>query len=461
MEQFNFDNALSHKVPRISIITMGCAKNEADSYAMSSQLLAAGYLLEENPERADAIIINTCSFIQAATEESLETIFDVASLPRVISQEVPLVVVGCMPSRYGEELEKELYEAAAFVTCRQESNIVSFINSVLVNRFSNKKENCVNSVNTYQPSDVQGEDEYAIDLRKPSVSTFAYVKISEGCSRCCSYCTIPSIRGNYRSLPFEEIERCVSEHVQAGAREIVLIAQDTGCWGSDFKKPLSLFWLLEKLADEFPQSWFRVMYLQPDGITDELLEVMKEHNNVCSYLDIPLQHVNESLLHKMNRRGNYKRFKKLISRIRSVLPGITLRTTFMVGFPGETEDQFEELCEFVSEGFFDYVGVFAYSREEGTSAYEFPDQLEEYEKADRAQRLRDIADITSSALISERIGNIYDVIVEGFEEDGQLYGRAMCQAPEVDGVTYVPIGNIGDIVSVRIIDTLLYEMEGE
>lgn len=253
----------------------------------------------------------------------------------------------------------------------------------------------------------------------------------------------------------------MSYHVRHGVKEIDLIAQDTGRWGTDFDDPSSLAELLCRLAEEFPETWFRVMYLQPEGVTDEVLNVMCEHDNICSYLDIPLQHVNERILREMNRSGSRARFEELVNHVRDLVPDVTLRTTLIAGFPGETEEMFEELLDFVSEGLFDYVGVFAYSREEGTRSFSYPDQIEDEVKIERAQSIRDAADAASSALVAQRIGSTFDVLIEGIEEDGQVYGRARCQAPEVDGVTYVSSGSPGDIVSVRIVDTLMYEMEGE
>ena len=202
------------------------------------------------------------------------------------------------------------------------------------------------------------------------------------------------------------------------------------------------------------------MYIQPEGLTDELLEAVAAHGNVCDYFDIPLQHVDSGLLRAMNRTGSRAEFEALAAHVRELVPEATLRTTLIAGFPGETDEQFEDLCDFVEEGLFDYVGVFPYSREEGTRAYDLPGQLDEDEKVDRAQRLRDLADAVCCPRVAERVGRRYDVLVEGVEEDGQLFGRAMCQAPEVDGVTYLPAGEPGEIVSVVVEDTLLYEMEG-
>jgi ribosomal protein S12 methylthiotransferase len=215
------------------------------------------------------------------------------------------------------------------------------------------------------------------------------------------------------------------------------------------------------LADRHPDTWFRVMYLQPEGVTDELLDVMARHDNICSYLDIPFQHVNERILQAMNRRGSRTEYEQLIAHIRDVVPQVTLRTTVIAGFPGETDEDFEELCEFLEDADLDYVGVFPYSREDGTRGAELPDQIDEDVKIERAQQVRDIADALSEARVARRVGQRIDVLVLGREEDGQLFGRAQCQAPDVDGVVYLEEGTVGEMRTVAIVDTLLYEMEGE
>lgn len=427
----------------VCFITLGCAKNEADTAAMERRAVAAGYRLEDDPERADAIVVNTCSFIQSATEESIEAVLDAAGLPRVAAGGTRLVVAGCMPARYGDELAAELPEAAAFVPCSREDDIVAVLDGL------------------FGVERAVGEPPADEGAAARPAGTFGYVKISDGCDRWCSYCAIPLIRGRYHSFPFEQVRADVARLVDAGVREVDLIAQDTGRWGADFDEPRDLAWLVDALAREFPDTWLRVMYLQPEGVTDELLVVMGRHANVCSYLDIPLQHVCEPVLRAMNRRGSRASFEALVGRIRAALPDVTLRTTLIAGFPGEDDEQFEELLDFVAEGLFDYVGVFAYSREEGTAAFDLPGQVDEDEKAERAQRLRDAADAASAPLIAARVGRVAEVLVEGAEEDGQLFGRAQCQAPDVDGVTYLDAGEPGQVVAARIIDTLLYEMEGE
>ena len=435
------DTTRDSAVPSVCLITMGCAKNEVDSAAMARRLREAGFSVTEEASSADAIIVNTCSFIQAATEESIDAIFEAASLPKVDEGSAALIVAGCMPARYGDDLAAELTEASAFVPCSREDDIAEVVARALGISLP------VAAVGG-EPAEGEGR-------------TFAYVKISDGCDRWCSYCTIPLIRGRYHSFPLPDVRESVAEHVAAGAREIVLIAQDTGRWGADFACPSTLACLMDELACAFPDTWFRVMYLQPEGVTDELLGVMARHSNICNYLDIPLQHVDAGLLRAMNRRGSRAQFEQLLARVRAALPDVTLRTTLIAGFPGETDEQFDDMCDFVEEAGFDYVGVFAYSREEGTRAYDLPDQVDDDEKADRAQRLRDVADAACTPRVVERVGRVLDVLVEGREEDGQLFGRAMCQAPEVDGVTYVDGGEVGGIVRVRIEDTLMYEMEGE
>ncbi len=449
------------QAPAVAFVTLGCAKNEVDTAHMRARLARAGFALEDDPARADAVVVNTCSFIQSATEESLEAIFDVAGLPNVAAG-AALVVAGCMPARYGDDLAGELTEARAFVPCGREDDIASVVAEALgVDLAAAGSQVILNAGGA--AAEVEGSR--AATAHAPAAAlpgaVSAYVKISDGCDRFCSYCTIPIIRGRYRSFPFEEVHAEVAAHVGRGVREIVLIAQDTGRWGSDFAEPSSLAELVSALAERFPDTWFRLMYIQPEGVTDELLDAVATHRNVCNYFDVPLQHVDPSILRAMNRRGSRSEHEALCERILARVPGASLRTTLIAGFPGETDEQFAELCSFVEEGPFDYVGVFPYSREEGTRAYDLPDQVDEDEKADRAQRLRDVADVACTPRIAARVGREMDVLVEGAEEDGQLFGRAMCQAPEVDGVVYLAEGKIGDVRRVTITDALLYEMEGE
>lgn len=434
----------------IAFVTLGCAKNEVDSAKMRMQVLRGGFSIVEDPASADAVVVNTCSFIQAATEESLETIFDLVDLPSVNEGSTKLIVAGCMPARYGKELEDELPEVDALVPCSKEDDIVEILCRIL-------------EVEALSERDLTGDHPFGGDAFMTgafSNGPSAYVKISDGCDRFCSYCTIPYIRGRYHSFDRKRIQEDVESLIATGVHEIVLIAQDTGRWGTDFDNPSSLSELLAFLAQRYESTWFRVMYIQPEGITDSLLEVVQAYPNICSYFDIPLQHIDAGLLKSMNRTGSEPEIRNLLAHIRKIVPDVTLRTTLIAGYPGETEEAFESLCEFIEENEFDYVGVFPYSQEEGTKAARLPDQIEEEERLDRAQRLRDIADNIGFSRVAQRVGKEYDVLVLGVEEDGQLFGRAQCQAPEVDGVIYLEEGEVGTVRRVTITDTLLYEMEG-
>ena len=426
-------------IPSFSFVTMGCAKNEVDSAHMAAALVEAGYRIIDDPEQADAVIVNTCAFIQAATEESIDAILEVAGFASIVSGRAKLIVAGCMPSRYGADLEAEIPEAARFVACDDESRIVDIAEDLF---------GVVDTPEIEEPA-----------VREHLVS--AYVKISDGCDRFCSYCAIPYIRGRYHSFTESEIVGEIEGLISRGAREITLIAQDTGRWGDDFDEPSSLAELVAHVAERFPETWVRVMYIQPEGITDELLDAVAQHDNVCNYFDIPIQHVNPTLLSAMNRSGSRESFEDLISTIRSRIPDATIRTTLIVGYPGETEEMFEELCEFVEDADLDYVGIFPYSREEGTRADKQSGHLDEEVKLERFQVLRDIADDVCTSRMQLKVGQRFDVLVCGCEEDGQLFGRAMFQAPDVDGITFVSEGDFGDIISVEAIDTFLYDLEAQ
>jgi ribosomal protein S12 methylthiotransferase len=421
---------------------------------MTDLLSAAGYRISNDCEHADVVVVNTCSFIQAATEESIDAILEAAGYDNVAHGGAQLVVAGCMPARYATDLETELPEVSRFVPCAEEEKIVEILDELL----AAQRESNAQAPLGYEAQFTK-TDEDALETSDKLIS--AYVKISDGCNRFCAYCTIPFIRGRYHSFAQDDIDREVSRLIAKGAREIVLIAQDTGRWGDDFDEKSSLANLLDYLACTHADTWFRVMYIQPEGVTEELIEVFAVHDNICKYFDIPFQHCDQEILASMNRKGSGEEYLDLIGRIRNRIPDVTLRTTLIAGYPGESDEQFESLCDFVEELEFDYVGVFPYSREEGTRAYKLEGQLDEEEKIARAQRIRDIADAVSSAVISRRIGRNMDILLCGEEEDGQLFGRAQCQAPDVDGVTYVSSGILGEIVSVEIVDTLLYEMEGE
>ena len=428
---------------------MGCAKNEVDTRDMEQCLASAGFCIAESLDDADAIVVNTCSFILPAIEESIDAFFDISEASSIRSRNVPVIVAGCMPARFGDDLEDELTEAAAFVPCSEEHRIASVVADCL-------------GIDLYALSEGIGKAEAAQAQSEPSGEggpSFAYVKISDGCDRFCSYCTIPYIRGRYHSFALEDIEAEAKRAIDSGAREIVLIGQDTGLWGSDLEGSPTLTDLIEALSERFPDTWVRAMYTQPENVTDRLLDAIASHPNAAPYLDVPFQHCNPSILSAMNRSGSAQEFLSLVAKAREKVPGIAIRTTLMAGFPGETEDDFEELVRFVEEAELDYVGVFPYSREEGTAAFDLPGQLDDDERTYRAERLRTVADAVSSAVISSRVGKRYPVLAEGAEEDGQVFGRAIVQAPEVDGITYIDGMCPGQVSEMTVEDTMMYDME--
>ena len=435
---------------RVDFITLGCPKNEADSNRMRALIENAGMKVTDDLSEADVAIVNTCSFLTTATEEGVDVIFDVLADEGFNSRSGKLIVSGCMPSRYGDDLGKSLPEAAALLPCDHEDRVVECILDVL-----GLDEAAV------ADSTSSGDAPLRV-LEGPS----AYVKISDGCSRFCSFCSIPFIRGLYESRSLDDIDAEISSLVSQGAREIILIGQDTSVWGSDIDDESDLAYLLDTLASKHPDTWLRVMYLQPESVDQRLIDVFSAHENICDYLDMPLQHANAEIIADMNRRGSGEEYLETIERIRALLPDVALRTTLITGYPGETRQQSAELERFIKDARFDFAGVFPYSREEGTPAAERTDQVSERTKRARLQRLNDLIDSIGFAKATERVGDVVDVLVEGYEEndDGrELIGRTKQQAPDVDGTVHLPDGcaDIGDIVRVRLTGSFCYELEGE
>ena len=423
------------QIRSVYIGTLGCAKNEVDSSSMSKLLRESGYVIVPEPEAADCLIVNTCSFIEAATQESIDTIFDLTGREDLKSKKI--IVSGCMVSRYADALTAQMPEIDAFISCADEGNVAQVVESLIG-----------------RPESIG-----SFDIEETTAPS-AYVKISEGCDRNCSFCTIPSIRGAYHSFNPDAIILDVKTAIDNGAREINLIAQDTGHWGRDTSKKSTLASLLETLSGKFPQTFFRILYVQPDEVTDDLLRVMSEKKNIINYLDIPLQHTSAKILSAMNRTGSCENFKERLSLIKSIIPDVTLRTTLMVGFPGESDDEFEEMLEFVSEGLFDYIGVFAYSNEEGAPSFNLANQVDADEKKYRLERLADYCNAVAVSKVASKIGRTSKVIVEEVCEDGQVLGRALFQAPEVDGFVMLDRGNVGDVVEVEFTDSVDYDLIG-
>ncbi len=428
-------------------VTLGCAKNEVDTDRMRARLLEAGYDECETIEGADVVIINTCSFLASATSESLEAILETAAMGEQLGSRPPIVMCGCVPSRYGEELIAELPEVAAFVTVEEEERIVDIVSSIL--RAPTPAEQAQGPLRT-----IEGAS--------------AYVKISDGCDRFCTFCAIPYIRGRYASRPPEEIIDEIEALAQGGVREIVLIGQDTGVWGSDFEDGRDLAWLLEQAASVIRPfgGWIRVLYLQPEGMTSRLISAIRDIPEVLPYIDIPIQHCNGRILKLMGRSGDAHELASLFARLRSEIPGMVLRTTGLVGFPTESDDEFEELLEFVCDHEFDYTSVFSYSREDGTAAAKLEGQIDEQTKLERHQRLLDAVESLGFAATAAHVGEVVDVIIDGIDEnDGaaELIGHAWFQAPDCDGAVHIEAGeaSVGDIVRCKLVDSFCYELVGE
>lgn len=425
--------------PSIAFVTLGCPKNEVDSDRMAADVAASAYRLVEDPADADLVVLNTCAFIQPATEEAIDEFFSLHTAWRPARAGRRIVVAGCLPSRYGADLAEAMPEADAFVPVAEEARLLETLESILG----------VPAMPTPGP-------------RRLVPGATAYLKVCEGCDRRCAYCTIPDIRGPFVSIPLESLLSEARWLVDNGAREIVLVGQDIASWGLDLGSDSNLA-LLVRALDGLPGDFrIRLMYVQPDGVTDDLLDAMAGCTRVCHYLDIPLQHASAGVLDSMGRPGDAESHLALIDRIRRKLPDIALRTTVMAGFPGETDHDADLLEAFIAEAGLDYVGVFAYSAEDGTPAASMPDQIDPELAGERAQRLRDIADSIGCARAQSRVGTLQTILVDGFDEDGDLIGRTCGQAPEVDGVTYVDASvSPGSLVELRITGSAGYDLVGE
>ena len=433
---------------RFLIVTLGCAKNEVDSDRMRALLLADGFEETSETGDADVAIVNTCSFLASATEESVEATLGLAEERAAGVRDCPIVMCGCVPSRYGDALAAELPEVAAFVRAEDEDGIVGVVREVL--------------------GMGEGEMDHLPDTLRTVEGTSAFVKISEGCDRFCTFCAIPYIRGRYHSRPSEEIVSEVRSLMEGGVREVVLIGQDTGVWGCDLSEGETLAALLGRVAQAVRPygGWVRVLYLQPEGMTDELIATIRDVPEVLPYIDIPIQHCSARVLKAMGRPGSPEELHALFARLRSEISGMVLRTTGMAGFPGETDEEAEELYDFISEEAFDYCSVFAYSQEDGTAAARMADQVDEDVKLERTQRLIDLTEQLGFAATASHVGERVQVIVDGVEEGDEgleLIGHAWFQAPDSDGAVHIASGEatVGDIVTVDLVDSFCYELVGE
>ena len=436
---------------KIGMISLGCPKNQVDAELMLEKLAEAGYEIRDDVAGCDAVLVNTCGFIEAAKKEAIENILYVAGY-KEDGEVGKLVVTGCLSERYQRQIMDEMPEVDAVVGLGGDADIVSVMERV----FQGEKV-------------LEFPDKEELPLEGDRILTtpnyYAYVKIGEGCSNNCAFCAIPEIRGRFRSRPVESIIGEVRALVKKGVKEVILIAQDTSLYGKDLYGKLKLPELLRELCKVEGLHWIRFLYCYPERITDELLEVMATEPKVCHYFDIPLQHADGACLKRMNRVGDREHFEALIAKIRERIPDCCIRTTVMTGFPGETEEEFESLAEFVKAMRFDNLGCFAFSPEEGTLAAEMPDQVDDDVKQHRQELIMELQHDIAEQKNQECIGRQLEVIVDGYNKYGDVFvGRSYRSVPEIDGSVLFTSENhvtIGDFVKVDIFGAEEYDLKGE
>jgi ribosomal protein S12 methylthiotransferase len=443
---------------RFSIVSLGCARNLVDSEVMAGLLETNDYEIVHEPADADIVLVNTCGFIGPAKEESIETILDVARLKEA-GKVGKLIVAGCLSQRYPEELSRELPEVDLFIGTGEVARIVDILRQHDADRTKRQ---------------YVGVPSYIYDHATPRLrSTPAYtafLKVSEGCDHKCAFCIIPQLRGPHRSRSIESVVTEALLLARSGVKEINLIAQDLTAYGRDRKDATTLHRLLNEMTQVDGIEWIRLLYAYPNFLDQPLLEIIRESDKICKYVDIPFQHVSRTVLQRMRRGKSGSEVRQAVEKLRGAIPGLTLRTSLIVGFPGETDDDFAELLDFVEETQFERLGVFKYSEEEGTAAARMGIRVSEEEKERRWQELMDLQSSISRKKNEALIGTIQRVMIDGVDhESDKLTGRTQAHAPDVDGVVYIEsrgsddklITLPGDIIDIKIIDALDYDLIGE
>lgn len=437
---------------KVGIVSLGCAKNQVDAEMLLFTLRQHGFIIVNDPADADCVIVNTCGFIESAKQESIDEIIELGKLKQEGTIKA-IVVTGCLAQRYQNEITKQLYEVDAAIGIGANSKIAEVVYDVL----NGKKVEMF-------------PDKICLPLEGGRIQSTpphtAYIKIAEGCDNCCTYCAIPQIRGKFRSRKPEDIIKEAEQLAKSGVLELNVIAQDTTRYGEDLFGEPYLAKLLQKLSKIDGFKWIRVLYCYPDRLTDELIDTIANEDKIVKYIDLPLQHCNGSVLKRMNRHGNLETLTALINKIRAKIPGVVLRTTFITGFPGETEEQFEELAQFAADMKFERLGCFAYSQEENTPAAKMPDQIDEEVKQKRADIIMEHQQSVMADYCASLIGTEIDVLVEGFDKLAECYfGRSSADSPEVDGCVFFTCNGkkpvIGDFTKVKITDYMGCDPVGE
>ena len=435
---------------KIGFVSLGCPKNRCDTEVMLKELMDAGYEITPEETDADIIVINTCAFIESAKREAIDNILDIAWLKKNHNLK-GIIVTGCLTERYREEILKEFPEVDAVLGVGSIHNIVEAANEVAAGR-------------KYSSFEDKNEVKLGGDRILSTPDYTAYIKIAEGCNNRCTYCAIPSIRGRMRSRDMDSILAEAKDLEAIGVKELCVVAQDTTAYGIDLYERYALPELLQRLVDETSIPWIRILYCYPDKITDELIDVMKKNDRILNYIDMPLQHISDPILKKMNRKGDSACIKSVIKKLRDNLPDVIIRTTFIVGFPGETQKHYNELLHFIKETKFERAGVFAYSREEGTPAYDFTPRIPEQKKQDRADTLMDIQLDVSAAFLRSFLGKMITVLCEEFDPVSEVhFGRSYADAPDIDGKVYFRANKRiapGSFVKVKIEEMLDYDVIG-
>ena len=436
---------------KILFISLGCDKNLVDSEVMLGMLTSKGYEITDDENEADVVVVNTCCFIGDAKEESIHNILEMAEL-RKAGDIKALIVTGCLAQRYKEEVQTEIPEVDAIIGTTAIDAIVETLEDVLAGQGHNHIED-INRTPVYDKSRIVTTGGH-----------YAYLKIAEGCDKRCSYCIIPKVRGNYRSIPMESLLAEARKLVEFGAKELILVAQETTLYGKDLYGEKSLPRLLHELCKIDGLYWIRILYCYPEEITDELIETIRTEEKVCHYLDIPIQHASDNILKRMGRRTNQAELRDMIARLRERIPDICLRTTLITGFPGETQEDHEELMAFVDEMEFDRLGVFTYSAEEDTPAAEFEDQIEEEIKKDRQAEIMELQQEIAFEKAENAVGRTVLAMIEGRLPDENAYAaRTYMDAPNVDGLVFVQTSRelmTGDFVKVKITGSYEYDLIG-
>ena len=441
---------------KVGFVSLGCPKNQLDTEVMLHEVASAGYEITPEETEADVVIINTCGFIESAKKEAIDNILDIAWLKKHRSLRA-IIVTGCLAERYREQLLEEFPEIDAVLGVGSIHNIVEAIEAVTVK----KKKGSKRKYSSF-------EDKETVRLGGDRILTtpeyMAYLKIAEGCDNRCAYCAIPSIRGKFRSRTMEDIVKEAKQMDALGVRELCVVAQDTTRYGLDLYGEYKLAELLHKITEETSIPWIRILYCYPDKITDALVAEMRDNPRILKYIDMPIQHISDNMLRAMNRHGDKQMILDVISKLRREIPDITIRTTFIVGFPGETEEDFVELCEFVKQTKFDRAGVFTYSREEDTVAYDMPDQIDEQIKLDRMDLvMREQIEINEENN-RKMVGKTIKVLCEDFDPVSEVhFGRDAANAPEIDGKIYFRASKRiapGSFVNVKIREVVDYDLLG-